>query len=77
VDSYERGGLQMADINSYFVALKASCVCRLVTGHLSNWKIIPLKYFNVTGENRLAFSMKLDSTKSLNYLKKYQNFIGK
>jgi hypothetical protein len=67
----------MADINSFFVALKTSCACRLVTGHLSNWKIIPLKYFNVTDENRLSFSMKLDSTKSLNYLKKYQNVIGK
>jgi len=31
IDSYERGGLQMADIKSYFVALKASWVCRLVT----------------------------------------------
>jgi hypothetical protein len=26
------------------IALKASWVSRLVTGHLSNWKLIPLKY---------------------------------
>ena len=71
INSYERGGLQMIDIKSYFIALKASWVSRLVTGH------IPLKYFNTTGKNWLVFSMNLDSTKSLNYLKKYQNFIEK
>ena len=52
-------------------------ISRLVTGHISNWKLTPLKYFNATGINWLVFSMNLDSTKSLNYLKKYQNFIEK
>jgi hypothetical protein len=65
------------DIKSYFIALKATWVSRLVTGHISNWKLTPLKYFNATGINWLVFSMNLDSTKSLNYLKKYQNFIEK
>jgi hypothetical protein len=60
----------MIDIKSYFIALKASWVSRLVTGHISNWKLIPLKYLNATGKNWLVFSMNLDSTKSLNYLKK-------
>jgi hypothetical protein len=36
----------MIDIKSYFIALKASWVSRLVTGYISNWKLIPLKYFN-------------------------------
>ena len=40
----------MIDIKSYFIALKASWVSRLVTGHISNWKLIPLKYFNATGK---------------------------
>jgi hypothetical protein len=29
----------MIDIKSYFIALKASWVSRLVTGHISNWKL--------------------------------------
>jgi hypothetical protein len=71
INSYERGGLQMIDIKSYFIALKASWVSRLVTGH------IPLKYFNTTGKNWLVFSMNLDSTKSLYYLKKIPEFYRK
>ena len=34
INSYERGGLQMIDIKSYFIALKASWLSRLVTGHI-------------------------------------------
>jgi hypothetical protein len=47
----ERGGFQKIDIKSYFIALKATWVSRLVTGHISNWKLIPLKYFNAIGKN--------------------------
>jgi hypothetical protein len=54
----------MIDIKSYFIALKASWVSRLVTGHISNWKLISLKYVNATGKYWLVFSMNLDSTKS-------------
>ena len=43
----------MIDIKSYFIALKATWVSRLVTGHISNWKLIPLKYFNAIGKNWL------------------------
>ena len=60
INSYERGRLQMIDIKSYFIALKASWVSRLVTRHISNWKLIPLKYFNATGKNWLVFSMNLE-----------------
>ena len=42
INSYERGGLQMIDINSYFIALRATWVSRLVTGNISNWKLTPL-----------------------------------
>ena len=64
----------MIDIKSYFIALKASWVSRLVTGYLSDWKLIPLKYFNATGKDWLVFNMNLDNTKSLNYLKKIPEF---
>ena len=64
----------MIDIKSYFIALKATWVSRLVTRHISNGKLIPLKYFNATGKNWLVFSMNIDSTKSLNYLKKIPEF---
>ena len=70
INSYEREGLQMIDIKSYFISLKATWVSRLVTGNIFNWKLILLKYFNAIGKNWLVFSMNLDSTKSLNYLKK-------
>jgi hypothetical protein len=70
INSYERGGLQMIDIKSYFISLRATWVSRLVTGNISNWKLIPLKYLNAIGKNWFVFSMNLDSTKSLNYLKK-------
>jgi hypothetical protein len=62
-------------IKIYFISLKATWVSRLVTGNISNWKLIPLKYFNAIGKNWLVFSMNLlDSTKSLNYLKKIPEF---
>jgi hypothetical protein len=78
INSYERGGLQMIDIKSYCIVLKATWVSRLVSGNISNWKLISLKYFNAIGKNWLVFSMNLDSTKSLNYLKKKtQNLIEK
>ena len=51
INSYEREGVQMTDIKSYFIALKASWVSKLVTGHIYNWKLIPLKYVNATGKN--------------------------
>ena len=60
----------MIDIKSYCIVLKATWVSRLVSGNISNWKLISLKYFNAIGKNWLVFSMNLDSTKSLNYLKK-------
>jgi hypothetical protein len=42
----------MMDIKSYFIALKATWVSRLVTGHISNWKLIPLKHFNTIGKHK-------------------------
>ena len=39
INSYERGGLQMMDIKSYFIALKATWVSRLVTENIYTIKI--------------------------------------
>ena len=58
----------------HFIALIASWISRLVAGHLSNWKLIPIKYFNATCKNWLVFNMNLAGTKMLNYLKKIPEF---
>ena len=47
IGDFEKGGLKMIDIESYFIALKASWVSRLTDSKFSNWKLIPLKYLNV------------------------------
>jgi hypothetical protein len=43
---FEKGGLKMIDIESYFIFLKASWVSRLADSKFSNWKLIPS-----TGQN--------------------------
>ena len=45
----ENGGLNMIDIQSYFISLKASWVSKLVSNQLVNWKVIPCKYFAKLG----------------------------
>ena len=52
---FEKGGLKMIDIESYFISLKASWIGRLADSKCSNWKLIPLKYLNVFGENMAYF----------------------
>ena len=49
----------MIDIKSYFIALKATWVSRLVTGHISNWKLISLKYFNAIGKAGYYYTAKI------------------
>jgi N-acetylglucosamine-6-phosphate deacetylase len=43
VGDFEKGGLKMIDIESYFISLKASWVSRLADSKFSNWKLMPLK----------------------------------
>ena len=50
IGDFEKGGLKMIDIESYFISLKASWVSRLADSKFSNWKLIPLKYLNVFGK---------------------------
>ena len=50
INTYEKGGLNMADIDSYFKSLKTSLVTRLTNTSLANWKVIPMKYFNNLGK---------------------------
>jgi hypothetical protein len=47
IGDFEKGGLKMIDIESYFIYLKASWVSRLADSKFSNWKLMPLKYLNV------------------------------
>ena len=54
---FQKGGLKMIDIESYFISLKASWVSRLADSKFSNWKLIPLKYLNVFGKIWLIFKM--------------------
>ena len=65
IGGYEKGGLNMIDFESYFKAIKASWVTKLMTPGIANWKIIPLKFFSYFGENFLIFKANLDNEKSL------------
>ena len=55
MNKYEKGGLNMVDIDSYFKSLKTSWVSRLTNTSLTNWKIIPIKYFNNLGNKFVSF----------------------
>ena len=58
-------GLNMVDINSYFKLLKVSWVKRLLSSKTSNWKVIPRKYLDKFGKNRLILKMNIDNGKSI------------
>ena len=58
-----KGGLGMIDFWSYFTALKASWVCRLIKSGTANWSIIPNKYFNSFGANWLIFKTNNGNTR--------------
>jgi hypothetical protein len=51
IRDYEKGGLNMVDINSYFKSLKVSWIKRLLSSETSNWKDIPRKYLDKFGKN--------------------------
>jgi hypothetical protein len=60
IGDFEKGGLKMIDIESYFISLKASWVSRIADSKFSNWKLIPLKYLSVFGKIWLIFKMNID-----------------
>ena len=74
IKSNEEGGLQMIDIQSYFMSLKASWVSKLISNDISNWKLIPLKYLSVVGINWLIFKMNFEKKKILDYIKHIPEF---
>ena len=74
IGRYEKGGLNMIDFESYFKALKASWVSKLVTPGLANWKIIPLKFFSHLGGKFLIFNVNLDNEKSMPCLENLSEF---
>ena len=65
INTYENGGLDMVDIDSYFKSLKISWGSRLTNNSLANWKVIPMKYFNKLGKKWLVFNMNIDDIKNL------------
>ena len=65
IGDYEKGVLNMVDINSYFKSLKVSWVKRLLSSKTSNWKVIPRKYLDKFGKNWLIFKMNMDNGKSI------------
>ena len=74
INSYEKGGLKMVDFESYFQSLKASWVKRLTETSVGNWKIIPLKYYNIFGHNLLIFKMNIENIKHLPDLEQIPEF---
>jgi hypothetical protein len=52
---YEKGGLNMVDINSYFKSLKGSWGKRLQSSEISNWKVILRNYLDKFGETIINF----------------------
>ena len=77
IGDFEKGGLKMIDIESYFISLKASWVSRLADSKFSNWKLIPLKYLNVFGKKWLIFKMNIDVKKHKQFLNNIPEFYKK
>jgi hypothetical protein len=65
INTYEKGGLNMVGIDSYFKSLKTSWVSRLTNNNLANWKVIPMRYFNKLGKHWLVFNMNIDDINNL------------
>ena len=74
IGNFEMGGLNMIDIGSYFVSLRASWVSRFVSGEMDNWKLIPYKYFRQFGKNWLIFSMNIEYKKIKDYFRYIPDF---
>ena len=64
IGDFEKGGLKMVDIESYFISLKASWISRLADSKFSNRKLIPLTYLNAFGKIWLIFKMNIDVKKT-------------
>ena len=70
----EKSGLQIIDIESYFISLKTSWVSRLADSKFSNWKLLPLKYLNVFVKKLLIFNMNIDMKKHIQFLNNIPEF---
>ena len=74
IGDFEKSGLKIIDIESYFISLKTSWVSRLADSKFSNWKLIPLKYLNVFGKKMLIFNMNIDVKKHKQFLNNIPEF---
>ena len=59
INKYEKGGLNMLDIKSYFKMLKIKWVLRLKEATTENWTVLPKLFLNKFGSNFLIFNMNL------------------
>ena len=67
---YLEGGLKMINIDNFLSAIQLSWVKRLTSTHFANWKVIPLFFFNIFGENFSLFNMNPGSIKAIPNLSK-------
>ena len=76
IADYDKGGLNMIDIKSYFNTLKVKWVSRLINTTTEHWTLIPRIYFNKFGNDFLLFRMNLDKKNftTLNCFKELPEF---
>ena len=71
---FEKGGLNMIDIKSYFLSLKAAWVGRLVNSDDGRWKLLPRLYFSNFGSEWLIFKTNNGDIKLNESLKNIPEF---
>ena len=65
INTFEGGGLNMVDIESFYIMLQIKWVKSLLSTENTNWKAIPKYYLDAFGPNFLVFYMNLCSIKQL------------
>lgn len=76
IAKYDKGGLKMLDIKSYFYTLKIKWIRRLFEASTENWTLLPKFYLNKYGKNFLIFKMDLgiEYTRSMGFEQQLPDF---
>lgn len=61
INNLEDGGINMIDIESFFMSLQTSWVYRIFQNPESNWQILPRSYLSLLGKNYLALHVNANS----------------
>ena len=69
VQSYEKGGVSMIDINAQLQTFRIKWVNRLISNTDMNWKIIPKFHLDKYGKNFSLFKMNFGDVKHLKEIK--------